>query len=845
MSYTNKEYLKFLESKIKLASKNGFHVDKEDLHPILKPHQSDVVQWALEGGNRAVFLSFGLGKTIVQLELMRQCYAKTNKPCLVVCPLGVKHEFVRDGKKMGLDLSYITNTNLVTSCCNFYITNYERIRKQDIDPSIFSCVTFDEASILRGLATQTVDVLMSMFKVVPYKFVCTATPSPNRFLELINYAEFLGIADRGLTLTKFFQRDSTSAGNLTIYKKQEKAFWYWMSSWACFITKPSDLGYDNSGYDLPPIKLHYHRIDGIDRDLNIDKYSNQIALISNPTKSLIDASKEKRTSLQHRVSKMKEIIDNDPDSNFIIWHDLENERHEIQRVLGKDCKSVYGSQDLEEREDYIIGFSEGKYKYLSTKPVIAGSGCNFQYHCNKAIFLGIGYKFNDFIQAIHRIYRFMQENDVEVHLIYTDVEDDILKTLLTKWSNHSKLQSEMTNIVQQYGLTADVYKTELSRDFFESRNEKKSSSYHFINNDCVLELPRIKDDSVGLIVTSIPFGNHYEYSENYNCMGHNATNEEFFKQMDFLVPELFRVLSPGRIAAIHVKDRIRYSYMHGQTGTILEPFSDDTVASFRKHGFSFISRITVTTDVVRENNQTYRLTHGEVCKDSTKIGAGLPEYVLLFRKPPTEKQNAYADIPVTHTREEYDLATWQLDAHSFWKSKGNRLVDSEWLKMASMPNIIQLWNDLDTSLPYSFELHKQVQVMLSEIDKLPKTFFALQPQSNSSEVWNDITRMRTLNSNQTRSNLEKHICPLQIDIVERLINRLSNKGEPVLDPFGGIGTVPYVATKLNRFGIGIELNEAYYQDALKHLAIAEIQANQLTLFADNNTDNEVIDDFML
>ena len=302
---------------------------------------------------------------------------------------------------------------------------------------------------------------------------------------------------------------------------------------------------------------------------------------------------------------MLEIIQADPDSHYIIWHHLESERHAIQKALGDDCKSVYGSQSIEEKEKYLEDFSEGRIKYLSTKPEIAGSGCNFQYHCHKSIYIGVDYKFNDFIQSIHRLYRFLQAFVVDIHIIFTDAENDIMKALDLKWSNHLRLQSEMTDIIKKHGLNSDLYRAELSRKMFKGRTERKTENYHIINNDNVEELSvNFIKNSADLIVSSIPFGNHYEYSENYNCFGHNPTNEDFFRQMDFLVPSLFDILKPGRIAAIHVKDRIRYSYMNGQGFSTIDPFSDDTSTCFRKHGFYLLSRITITTEVVRENSST-------------------------------------------------------------------------------------------------------------------------------------------------------------------------------------------------------------------------------------------------
>lgn len=823
-------YQNFLEQKIKLAVKTGFEIDPSVLHPILKPHQRDVILWNILGGCRADFLSFGLGKTMIQLETLRQIHNHKGGNVLIVCPLGVKHEFVRDGRKLDIDrIKYITSSDDLEAGQYFYITNYERIRRGSIDPAHFTAVTFDEASILRSLDTDTTQTILETFAQVSYRFVCTATPSPNRYLELINYSEYLGIMDRGQALTRFFERDSTSAGNLTLYSRREKEFWYWMSSWAVFITKPSDLGYDNSGYDLPDIRIVPHLVK-FNREVKVDKKTGQATFIPDSSKSLVDAAGEKRDSMPHRLTKAYEIVKTYTESNWLIWHHREAEREAIQKQLGNECVSVYGSQDVDQREEYLIGFSEGKYKYLSTKPEIAGSGCNFQYHCHKAVFVGIDYKFNDFIQAVHRIYRFLQTEQVEIHIIYTDAEDDIYKVLMQKWENHKNLQNQMTDIISEFGLNADVYKSQLKREMFAGRQVANGANWTNVNNDAVAEWATLPDNSQHLQVTSIPFGNHYEYSENYNCFGHNESNEEFFKQMDFLVPHLYRTLMPGRICAVHVKDRIRYSYMNGTGFTSIDPFSDDTVASFRKHGFHLLSRITIDTDVVQENNQTYRLSWTEACKDMTKMGAGLPEYVLVFRKAPSSNDNAYADLPVVHDKKRYSVARWQLDAHAHWKTSGERLLSTEFLKKLDLSAVTKLWREVDLTERYDYQKHVELAERLDEIGRLPKKYMVIAPNANSTEIWDDITRMRTLNSDQVKNGNGKHICPLQLDIIERLIERYSNPGETVADPFGGIGSVPYQAVKMGRKGFSTELNTEYWRDGNKHLKGAEAKQGALTLF---------------
>ena len=825
------QYKSFLEGKITVAEKHGFKIEESDLHPILLGHQKQIVIWGVERGRAGIFGSFGLGKTIIQLEIVRQYIKKFGGNALITCPLAVQQEFFNDAEKLDMQgrLKYITHTDQIDGDHDVYLTNYERIRAGNIDPKCFTVATSDEASGLRSLDSQTTQVFFDLFKKIKYRFVATATPSPNRFLELTHYADYLGIMDRGQILTRFFQRDSTKAGNLTLYDKREKEFWHWVASWACFVTKPSDLGFSDEGYDLPPMQINWHKVK-VDRDVKFDKDGRAKLLHQISAGVGSEKSREDKESLPERINKLWEIAPPAEEESFIVWHFREDERKEIQKLFGKECKSVYGSQNLEERQDYLLGFSKGKYKILSTKPEIAGSGCNFQYHCHRAIYIGLTDNFNDFIQSVHRIYRFMQKFQVTIDIIYTDAQEAMRQRMETKWTQHKKLNHEMTNIIKKYGLNSELYKQDLKREMFKERKVMKGENWEAVNNDSTQELPTWKDNSVDMYLSSIPFGNHYEYSENYNCYGHNVTNDEFFNQMDFMTPEILRTLKPGRICAIHVKDRIRYGYQNGVGFIDQLPFSDHTNMHFLKHGFHLLGRITITTDVVSENNQTYRLSYGEKVKDGTKMGVGLPEYVLIFRKPPTEQGNAYADEPVMHSKEDYRLSKWQLDAHSFWKSNGKELFSEDTLRKMNLKDVLKRWKAIEAFENYDFEKHVALCEELDKLNKLPRTYMAVPPISNHPEVWTDISRMRTLNADQKRKNLEKHICPLQLDIIERLIERYTNKGEIVADMFGGIMSVPYQAIKMGRKGIGVELNESYWMDGVKHLKAASLSNDKMNMF---------------
>ncbi len=825
----NADYLAFLRRKIKLASFAGFEVADEEINPILKPHQRACVKWAVRGGNRALFERFGLGKSVQQIEIVRLVMKRAGGPGLIVCPLGVRQEFKRDAEMLGIKTCFIRRTEEVEADFDgIHLTNYESIRDGRLDPNVFTVASLDEASVLRSYGSKTYQEFLPLFSQVKFKFVATATPSPNRYKELIHYAGFLGVMDTGQALTRFFQRDSSKANNLTLYPHKEREFWLWLNSWAIFLQSPSDLGYSDDGYALPPMEVFYHEVKSDHATAGTEK-DGQGMLFRDAAIGLKEAASEKRDSLPARIECLETILDNDPDSHYLIWHHLEDERHAIKRAI-PEAVSVWGSQDLDEREQAIVDFSNGKFKYLSTKPEIAGSGCNFQRHCHKAVFLGINYSFNDFIQAVHRIYRFLQTKEVEIHIIHSEAEREIVKTLQEKWIAHEKMVENMSAIIKEYGLNEMEMAEVLARTIGVDRLEVTSERFTVANNDCVIEARRQLEASVDLIVTSIPFANHYEYTPSYNDFGHTENNDHFWGQMDFLTPELLRILQPGRLYCCHVKDRILFGNVTGAGAPTVSPFHCEAIMHARKHGFDYMGMITVVTDVVRENNQTYRLGWSEQCKDGTKMGVGSPEYVLLFRKPQTDRSRGYADMPVSKQKVDYTRARWQVDAHAFWRSSGNRQLTAEELASMGPDKLAKAFTAYSLSNTYDYEFHIRIGEELEARGALPSTFMSLAPGSHDPAVWHDINRMLTLNGNQSQKGLQNHVCPLQFDIVDRLIERYSNPGETVYDPFGGLMTVPYRAILKGRKGRASELNTGYFFDGVQYLRAAEREVSMPSLF---------------
>ncbi|MDN5805409.1 MAG: Hint domain-containing protein, partial [Microlunatus sp.] len=419
---------------------------------------------------------------------------------------------------------------------------------------------------------------------------------------------------------------------------------------------------------------------------------------------------------------------------------------------------MHGSLDPDDVESRLAQWRNGDTYALIGKPVMLGQGMNFQ-QCWTAVYVGLTFSFNDLIQSIHRIQRFGQTHPCTVHLIHAESEREVVTTVRTKWAQHKELTATMTDVIRKHGLSATSVSDALKRSMGVDRVEASSGDRWILaHNDCVPETESMDEGSVDLIVTSIPFANHYEYTPSYNDFGHTDDNDHFWSQMDYLTPQLLRILAPGRIYACHVKDRINFGAVTGAGVPTVSPFHAEALFHAQRHGFDYLGMITVVTDVVRENNQTYRLGWSEMAKDGTKMGVGSPEYVLIFHKPQTDRSRGYADVPVTKDKGEYTRARWQVDAHAFWRSSGNRMLTPDELAALPVEQMQRLFTEQTLRDVYDYESHVRIGEDLDGRGALPATFMSLAPGSWTPDVWHDVDRMRTLNGDQRRRNVQMHVC---------------------------------------------------------------------------------------
>jgi hypothetical protein len=714
------EYKQFIEKKQKGVYVSGFDVNESDLNINMFPFQKHIVKRALSVGKFAIFADCGLGKTLMQLEWANQVSKHTNRPVLILCPLAVVGQTLQEAVKFGIDTALI------------HVNNYEQLT--NIDCSVYSGVVLDESSILKNFEGETKKQIIDSFSKTPYKLACTATPSPNDTMELCNHAEFLNVMSRSEMLAMYFVHDGGETAKWRLKGHAKKRFYGFVSTWAIMLSKPEDIGFEMSGYDLPA--LNY-----FEKTIITDKKDNGM-LFNDTAVSATEFNGELRVTMIRRMDEAVEIAKNSNEP-FIIWVKHNTEGDYLKKLI-PDSVEVKGSDSPEYKKDKLLGFAKGDFRVLITKQKIASFGMNYQ-HCSNQIFASLDFSFEGLYQAIRRSYRFGQKNNVNIYIISTDTMQNVVQTINQKQRQFEEMKKEMTTaMVQSHQTEKPDYILEEKNDWFDIK----------CGDSCEL-IKDIPNESIGFSVFSPPFADLYVYSDKIEDMGNSKDYNEFLVHFKYLVGELYRVMKQGRNVAVHCMD---LPIQKGKEGFIgLRDFSGMIINAFSDVGFVYASRVTIWKDPVIEMQRTKALglLHKQVKKDSTMSRVGIPDYVLIFRK------DGERNDPVTNTDIPVDL----------------------WQKYAS-------------------------------------------------PVWVDIDYGNTLQGfrNGRETNDEKHICPLQLDTIERLIHLYTNAGDTVFTPFLGIGSEVYQAVKMNRKGIGFELKESYFNLAVANCNAAVTEKKQLSLF---------------
>ena len=426
-------YEEFIKSKKTIKESSGFKMPDSWLNPLAFDYQAEIIQRAVREGRYALFMDTGLGKSLTQLNYNDAILRHTNKPVLMVAPLAVVYQLEKESLKFGYEINRIFKNSDVKKMIN--ITNFDNLK--NIDLSQFDCICIDESSILKSYTGTFKQYLVSETKNINFRLAATATPSPNDYLELGNHSEFLGVMQSYEMIMRYFLNDAMNAGGYRLKGHAEKEFWQWIASWAECITSPSDLGYDGSKHILPKLNEIYHEIEHDDV-----KYCENGLLFSFGEQNATTLAKNKKETLEKRANKVASLLD---DNQHLIWVDTNEESEYLKRLI-PDSVEVKGSDKDEYKAEMLNGFADGKIKYLITKSSIAGMGMNFQ-NAHNMTFFGLNYSYEKYYQAVRRMYRFGQTNEVNVNIIVADNEVNILNTIHRKKEQHDTMKREMQNAI--------------------------------------------------------------------------------------------------------------------------------------------------------------------------------------------------------------------------------------------------------------------------------------------------------------------------------------------------------------------------------------------------------------
>lgn len=727
----SRAYAEFLARKAVTGPPCGF-AEVPDLSPALFPFQRDIVAWALRRGRAAVFADCGMGKTLMQLEWARHLPGNV----LILAPLAVAQQTVAEGARFGIPVRYCRSE--ADREPGITITNYEMLGH--FDPEPFTGIVLDESSLLKAYDGKTRTRIIEAFRSTPYRLACTATPAPNDYMELGNHAEFLGVMSRPEMLAMFFVHDGGETQQWRLKGHAERDFWRWLASWSVMIRKPSDLGYDDGDFILPPLSMHEHV-------LRVDRPTEGM-LLAMEAATLQERIAARRESITERVAECAKLV-NASSEPWVVWCNLNAESEALARAI-PDAIEVRGSQTIEQKEAALEAFSSGRARVIVSKASMTGHGLNWQ-HCHHQAFVGLSDSWEEFYQAIRRCYRFGQRSPVDVHLIIADTEGAVLRNIQAK-ENAAGVMAESIVAHMRDEMRANAKGTRRMTSEYE-RETATGEGWALHLGDCVEVARDLPSNSVHYTVFSPPFASLYTYSASDRDMGNCKGSDEFLEHFGFLVDELYRVTMPGRLLSFHCMNLPTSKANHGYIG--IRDFRGDLIRLFESRGFIYHSEVCIWKDPVTAMQRTKALglLYKQLKKDSAMSRQGIADYLVTMRKPGENPER------VTKTEEGFPVDLWQRYA---------------------------------------------------------------------SPVWMDINPSDTLQYRSAREHEdERHIAPLQLDVIRRAVELWSNPGDLVLSPFAGIGSEGYVALQLGRRFVGTELKRSYWTQACANLRQARAHLGEL------------------
>jgi len=578
------EYSTFLKNKKNINVDTGIKAD--ELNPMLFDFQHDITKWALKRGRAAIFADCGLGKTPMQLEWAN----KVPGNILILAPLAVSEQTVREGDKFNIEVKYCRSQEQVNS--KITITNYEMLHK--FYPKEFNGIVLDESSILKSFTGKIRNEIIKSFAETPFRLACTATPAPNDFMELGNHAEFLGVMSRTEMLSMFFVHDGGETQKWRLKGHAEKEFWKWLCSWAVMIRKPSDLGYEDNGFVLPELNIQEITVD-------VDKsYGTGNNLFRMPAETLQSRQKERAITVTERVSAAANLINGDR-KPWLIWCNL-NKESEAARKAINEAVEIKGSDKHDYKSRTMLEFSNGDVQILISKPKISGFGMNWQ-HCSNVIFLGLSDSYEQYYQAIRRCWRFGQKNEVNCYIITAETEGAVLKNIKRKEKDAQKMAKEMVQHMHKIN-KANIKSQSRKKVKYKTKKDIGENWTTYLG-DCIEQTKNIKDNSIHYTIFSPPFASLYTYSNSERDMGNCKTNDEFAKHFEYMITELYRVTMPGRLVSFHCMNLPTSKTRDGHIG--LRDFRGEMIRLFTKHGWFYASEVCIWKDPVTAVTRTKAL----------------------------------------------------------------------------------------------------------------------------------------------------------------------------------------------------------------------------------------------
>ena len=723
-------YETFLESKSKRFEPVGFDVEASAIHPTLFDFQRVIVKWGIRKGRAAFFEDCGLGKTFQQIEWARLVCEKTGKPALIFAPLAVSHQTKLEAAKLGVDATICASMADVKPGIN--ITNYQKLHK--FTPDGFGAIVLDESSILKGFDGKTRKSITEFTSGIQYRLACTATPAPNDYMELGNHAEFLGVMTLTEMLATFFVHDGGDTSKWRLKRHAEQDFWKWICSWAVAIRSPSDLGFSNCKFALPELHIEQIVVESTDNPFG--------TLFPTEAKSMDERRTARRASTGARVAACADLV-NAIDEPWVIWCDLNAESVALTNAID-GAVEVTGSDDDDDKEEAMMGFTRGDVDRLVSKPSICGHGMNWQ-HCRRVAFVGLSDSYEQFYQAIRRCWRFGQEREVYCYVITSDAEGAVVRNIERKEQQSRALMDGMVSHMESEMRKEIVGLSNQTVSYAVDKTE--GEGWQAILGDSVEIVKAMHSESIDYTIFSPPFASLYTYSNSDRDMGNARDYDEFAEHFGFLIGDLFRVTKPGRLLSFHCMNLPLTKERDGVIG--IRDFRGEMVRLFTAAGFIFHSEVCIWKDPVTQMQRTKAigLLYKQLRKDSCIARQGIPDYLVTMRKP---GENANR---VTKTYESFPVALWQ---------------------------------------------------------------------NYASPVWMDIDASDTLSRKEARDDAdERHICPLQLEVIRRAVRLWTNEGDLVLSPFMGIGSEGYESLRAKRRFVGVELKPSYYRQAVKNLDYAQ------------------------